>query len=225
MPSPRTSFSPRGFTLTELLVTVAIVGILSVLVVALVGRGHDAANASRCLSNLRSLQMANIMYAADHHGQYVPDFVNSSASPVSSSSQTKWHNNRAFVTMLGVNPAATASVPSALLCPLHGSYSGSNGYGYNFTGLSGGTDTPGWVRGVRQTDIVRPAETLAFADSLDWQINSSHADKYAGSETATTQAIAYRHDNSACIAYWDGHVARLPRSQVVGNTKLWKMLE
>jgi prepilin-type processing-associated H-X9-DG protein len=78
---------------------------------------------------------------------------------------------------------------------------------------------------VRQSDILLPSQTLAFADSLDWQIHLSASDDYPGEEKATTQATAYRHDSAACLAYWDGHVAKLPRARIENQGPLWRMLE
>jgi prepilin-type N-terminal cleavage/methylation domain len=211
-----------GFTLVELLTSILIIGVLAGIVLSVVGHVRAAAQATRCLSNLRQLQMANINHAVANRGRYVPVFSNSANTPVN---RTPWHNNRGFVSMLAVGSSQTATVPSSLLCPIRGTYSGSNGYGYNFTGLSGGINEPGFVRGVKQSDIPRPSQTLAFADSLDWQIHLSASDDYAGEEKPTTQATAYRHKDSACIAYWDGHVAKLPRARIEKQGSLWRMLE
>lgn len=198
----------------------AIVGILFAITIATVGKVRSTAQQSRCVSNLRQLQLANILYANANRGVFVPVSVNDA----SGESSTKWHNFRAFVTMLSVGAKQTASIPDPLRCPVREPMSGNVGYGYNITGLPGGTGVPNYVRAASIRQIPRPSQTLAFADSVDWQISSGKADSYTG-EVYAQLGTAYRHDNGAVVAYWDGHARRLPRAQVVGNTDLWRMME
>ena len=63
--------SHRGFTLLELLATVAIIGLLAALIFPAMGGVRDRANAAGCASNLRSIGGLMTIYAADHDG-YLP---------------------------------------------------------------------------------------------------------------------------------------------------------
>lgn len=56
----------RGFTYAELLVSIGIVGILTCLVVPLVGRSRASAQSVACLSHLRQVGSAFFNYAADN---------------------------------------------------------------------------------------------------------------------------------------------------------------
>jgi prepilin-type N-terminal cleavage/methylation domain-containing protein len=56
----------HAFTLTELLVTVAIIGILAALLLPVLGRARGAAERVTCINNLRQINAALIMYADDH---------------------------------------------------------------------------------------------------------------------------------------------------------------
>jgi len=67
----KASNSPRGFSLIELLATVAIVSLLAALIVPAVGGVRDRANAAGCAANLRSIGNLMTVYAADHDG-YLP---------------------------------------------------------------------------------------------------------------------------------------------------------
>lgn len=58
----------RGFTLVELLVVIAIVGILAAIIIPVAGRVRRNAKQSACLSNLRQIGTANLLYTADHKG-------------------------------------------------------------------------------------------------------------------------------------------------------------
>src|SRR5262249_47503759 len=61
----------RGFTLTELLVVVAILAILASLLLPVLTRTMPAATRVVCLSNLRQLQMAWNLYPDDNAGLLV----------------------------------------------------------------------------------------------------------------------------------------------------------
>jgi len=77
---PHTIFSARfrniarnasvkgGFTLIEVLVCVAILGVLVAIILPMVGRGIFNANKAACMSNIRQLGIATIQYAADNSG-------------------------------------------------------------------------------------------------------------------------------------------------------------
>lgn len=74
MPDPhRTTQQPpnRGFTLVELLVVVAIIGVLVALVLTGLGRALGSSRAVVCQSNLRQIQLAWMMYM-DEGGGRIP---------------------------------------------------------------------------------------------------------------------------------------------------------
>lgn len=85
-----------AFTLIELLVCVAIIGVLAALIVPALGRMIDSASCSKTVGNLRTLQTANITYAADHDGFFVANWPASSASY-----QNGWWQYGPFVEYLG----------------------------------------------------------------------------------------------------------------------------
>jgi prepilin-type N-terminal cleavage/methylation domain-containing protein/prepilin-type processing-associated H-X9-DG protein len=59
--------SQRGFTLIELLVVIAIIAILAALLLPALSAAKQRALRTACLSNIRQLDMALMMYADDHH--------------------------------------------------------------------------------------------------------------------------------------------------------------
>lgn len=59
----------KAFTLVELLVVVAVIGILIGIVVPAVNRGIAAADTARCAANMRTVGMALTAYAQDHKGK------------------------------------------------------------------------------------------------------------------------------------------------------------
>ncbi|WDE98961.1 type II secretion system protein [Lentisphaera profundi] len=62
----------KTFTLIEILVVVAIIGILASLLMPVLGKARKTARNVLCMNNLRQLHLAIAMYA-DDNGGYVPD--------------------------------------------------------------------------------------------------------------------------------------------------------
>jgi prepilin-type N-terminal cleavage/methylation domain-containing protein/prepilin-type processing-associated H-X9-DG protein len=58
----------RGFTLVELLVVIAIIALLLSILLPALARAKVAANAAKCLSNIRNMQVAHCMYMNDNRG-------------------------------------------------------------------------------------------------------------------------------------------------------------
>jgi general secretion pathway protein G len=68
MPIPaRLPRRPRAaFTLIELLTVIAIIGILAAILIPVVGKVRSTARTAKCVSNLRQMGQATIMFAADN---------------------------------------------------------------------------------------------------------------------------------------------------------------
>ncbi|MFV0338285.1 MAG: prepilin-type N-terminal cleavage/methylation domain-containing protein [Chthoniobacterales bacterium] len=72
--SLRCEFSPKrqGFTLVELLATVAIIGVLASLILTATGNIRVAGNKAKCISNQRQIGLALHNYASEHRGEFPP---------------------------------------------------------------------------------------------------------------------------------------------------------
>jgi len=62
----------RGFTLIELLVVIAIIAILAAILFPVFAQAREKARQTSCLSNLRQLSSAMVMYAEDCDGLFAP---------------------------------------------------------------------------------------------------------------------------------------------------------
>jgi len=62
----------RGFTLIELLVVVAIIAILAALLLPALSRAKESARKTKCVSNVKQLQLMAHMYAMDNNDFLVP---------------------------------------------------------------------------------------------------------------------------------------------------------
>lgn len=87
--------SRRGLSLVEVLIVIAILGILFALTLSAVQRGRDAASRTACANNLRQLGLALHQYHDVFHvfppGISHPDFPDSRYGPPEKYPMMKWH--------------------------------------------------------------------------------------------------------------------------------------
>src|SRR5256712_9936832 len=62
----------RGFTLVELLVVIAIIAILAAILFPVFAHAREKARQTSCLSNLKQLGAAMLMYAQDYDERFCP---------------------------------------------------------------------------------------------------------------------------------------------------------
>ena len=218
-----------GFTLIELLVVMAIIGMLTGMVFPVFAKAREKARQSVCMSNLKQLSLAILMYTDDNDGGYVP-----ADSP---NMLQRWHGARLstddpFVAEWGplwnyYGSKGLKECPSFSPADMDYGYDqGTGGYGYNAQYVGG---SPVWVEDVadlaamctpaKEFMITNPAETVMLTDTafLDCEGNLF---EYSFCEAPTGEAASarmpctchlnpsthFRHNGRANVAFCDGHV-------------------
>jgi prepilin-type N-terminal cleavage/methylation domain-containing protein/prepilin-type processing-associated H-X9-DG protein len=177
----------KAFTLIELLVVISVIALLMAILMPALGAARSGSRALACKSNLRQLVIANIGYATENDGFYVP-----AASDMwdDAGGLHRWHGVRdtsdePFDPLRGplIGYLGDGRVTE---CPLSVEFvkgqdwntnfeQGCGGYGYNMTYIgsritqSVPPSVQSWkdsyAMTARVTEIAAPAMTLMFADT------------------------------------------------------------
>jgi len=176
----------NAFTLIELLVVISVIALLLAIMMPALAAARSGTRALVCKSNLHQILIANISYANDNDGFYVP----AASDMYDNAGLHRWHGSRdtldkPFDPRRGplVSHLADGRIKE---CPEKMNFlkgqnwntnfeQGCGGYGYNMTYIgsrlwqSGINSTQTWydtyARTTRMTEIVAPGKTLMFADA------------------------------------------------------------
>jgi prepilin-type N-terminal cleavage/methylation domain-containing protein/prepilin-type processing-associated H-X9-DG protein len=223
-----------GFTLTELVTVIAIIGVIAALLLAATSRGIIIAKRIRCASNVRQIGLALQMFVADKHAYPLiaidyPDHY------------TGWENilSRTELDDLPTHASAHYPPPGIWHCPAASMpeiFPWYADYGYNAYGMSprmspqiGGVNSLGlgghhiWLNyenqpgpQVNDSEVAVPSEMIAIGDGFQgsqgviqdgWPILWRSHSEYAGPQSIGSTKRAYsRHQAQANVMYCDGHI-------------------
>ncbi len=108
----------KGFTLIELLVVISIIALLLSILMPALAKVKEQARVIVCLSHLKTLTLANVLYSNGGNGIYVP-LIDDTKSQVASG-QRFWNTNDNFRSLVGFDNKVTESkyvMPKEYWCP------------------------------------------------------------------------------------------------------------
>ena len=158
-----------GFSLTELLVVVAIIAILATLLMPAIALVRNTASQTNCLSNLRQYGIASLTYAADNDG-YAPQIAQYMPSPtdayIHAGGRYAWDTCRDY----GLERSDQASCPTTRR--LLGQPPSSSMSSYNYNEPVGGVGnlvptgdgTQVWIQSANIAQVSRPSEVILFSE-------------------------------------------------------------
>jgi prepilin-type N-terminal cleavage/methylation domain-containing protein/prepilin-type processing-associated H-X9-DG protein len=201
----------RGFTLIELLVVIAIIAILAAILFPVFAKAREKAREASCLSNVKQIALAVLMYQNDYDG-FVPLIFYDPP-------RTYWP--LAIFPYLGQAVVTTRNY-GIFGCPSmrweHNWYSGAySQYGMNYNLNQRFTNADGSVRVVRDVEIKYPASTVLTGESRYYHPTSL---VYYGwyRVTSPTGSTRYDHSDGANYSFCDGHAKRYTLEQMRAGT-------
>ncbi|MEM8872826.1 MAG: prepilin-type N-terminal cleavage/methylation domain-containing protein [Planctomycetota bacterium] len=202
--------SRTAFTLVELLVVIGIIALLLALLLPSLGSARASAKSVNCLSNLKQMAGASLMYANDNGGLLPIAYAYNGTTQIAS-----WDympDDTPGVLWQGVRQGLVQQCPS-----FEGNANADDpytGYNYNTSHLASFRDPfADWTQGPRLVAIKQSSKTALFGDG-GWR---GGANKYMRSPIAEPRENGFsarfagtqhfRHEGATNLAHPDGHAA------------------
>ena len=207
----------RAFTLIEMLVVIAVIGILAALLLPVLTRAKDRARRVDCQNNQRQLALGWQMYADENGGSLASNSWALRSGIASESPSNSWvtgnaglDTNIATITGGSIFPfvkgidcyrcPADRSVVLGTTVPILRTYSLSCYMG----GPPADTTQYGVVPVLKTGQIRNPSRALTFLEEDDSTIDDGHF-LYSTTINAWLNIPTWSHQNGATLTFADGH--------------------
>ena len=207
-----------AFTLIEMLVVIAVIAVLAVILFPVFAQAREKARQTVCLSNLKQISVAWMLYAQDHDEQVCPSYYYAN----------DFANEIAWDFRLAWGPSAATSWKFGLLgdyaksgelnrCPsFHGEAWGRpyTGFAYNATYVGG--DVWNSILPCSLAQFNSPAKTAVFSEGGFG--NPVAAENYLRAPSDPLYGagtVHFRHHKAANVAYGDGHAKAVKERHLV----------
>jgi prepilin-type N-terminal cleavage/methylation domain-containing protein/prepilin-type processing-associated H-X9-DG protein len=234
-----------GFTLIELMVVISIISMLAAIMFPAFSAARAKARSTVCLSNIKQLGMALLLYADDYDEGFAPfDYkIDDEHWQYWYGLQTgTWPDFKYDLTkgLLEEYKHNVAIMHCPGFDPTHPMYGRGLGYGYNI--MIGGNSLMN-RKPSRLAQLQRPSDTIVFADaalhydpaSWDWppKIVFDTWESTMIVPPSILQSWGYpsmeyrfhdpRHFNRANVFFADGHAKSVHRTELDGSEDMWNI--
>ena len=214
----------QGFTLIELLVVLMIIGALTAILVPTLSRAKENAKKTKCLSNVRQLQIALQLYADSNDGRVPSREYEEGAVWVDR--LEPYYTNRKLLHC----PTDKKDVDQSYLLNGFTDYFAMNSYASNWDEFFGAYKTGGF-EGMKLSDIIKPADTITIGEKRADSDDDSYMDiwppEYGGSDHLTEVAHGKHgsrrnvRSSGSNYAFADGSVRFLKYGAAFYPKNLW----
>jgi prepilin-type N-terminal cleavage/methylation domain-containing protein/prepilin-type processing-associated H-X9-DG protein len=212
----------HAFTLVELLVVIAVIGILAGLILPALAGARSRGQSITCLNNVKQLQTCWLMYVNDHNN-YVPPNRSGKTNGIWRSTPDSWIGNSN-----ARRDASSANIESGLLfkygydralrtyhCPADTAEVGTPGGGsvlrtrsYSMSGCWGGRKSEVQTTVPRLEPTLKVSSLFVFIEEHEDSIDDAHFLTWPEPDDRWANLPSGRHAQSGILSFADGHVER-----------------
>lgn len=227
--STRFATRRRGFTLIELLVVIAVIAVLAGILLSVIGRVRQSADAASAMNQVRQINTATALYSNEHGGQLPKVAATGIEGDPSDFFFLMTSEGVADFEEYGLKPYLGDIGKDLFLAPADdgikadGSPGRNFSYSFNFLinkgelqeGASGPTGFEKALGTVRLNLIEDPAKKILVFE--EFRPND-------GFNVWFIDRPVERYSGEAHVGFADGHVERLPAEKIFGNQELCELV-
>ena len=212
-----------GFTLIELLVVIAIIAILAAILFPVFARAREKARQTSCLSNVKEIALAVVMYVSDYDERYPQDYYLTGGA--NCDGKVFWPLVVDPYIKSGANNATWSGGSTSIWkCPSMATISSWYCGAYTDYGMNSS------IFRMAEARIGQPAQTIMLGES--WIAHDPYPDRHEGWYLWTTAyaddpthtpgyytglGTRYAHNGMANWAFCDGHAKAENETNMLGG--------